>query len=88
MTAHQFRHAAAALILKQRPGEFEFVRRILGHRNVQTTIKYYTGLKAFAASAQFGKLIEERLSREQAAPARRTGSRWPQSAASSLMNGP
>jgi integrase len=73
VTAHQFRHAAAATILKQRPGEFEFVRRILGHRNVQTTIRYYTGLEAFAASAQFGKLIEERLSVHPDAASRRKG---------------
>ena len=61
VTAHQFRHAAAATILKQRPGEYEFVRRILGHRNVQTTLKFYTGLEAFHAGEHFGKLIEERI---------------------------
>ena len=61
VTAHQFRHAAAVMILKQRPGEFEFVRRILGHLNVQTTISYYTGLEAFPAGEQFGDLIERRL---------------------------
>jgi integrase len=60
VTAHQFRHAAAAFILRRRPGEFEFVRRILGHRNVQTTIKYYTSLEAFHAGKQFGQLIEDR----------------------------
>jgi integrase len=38
MTVHQFRHAAGAIILQRRPGEYELVRRLLGHRNVQTTI--------------------------------------------------
>ena len=61
VTAHQFRHAAAATILKHRPGEYEFVRRILGHRNVQTTMKFYTGLEAFRAGEHFGNLIEERI---------------------------
>lgn len=61
VTAHQFRHAAAATILKRRPGEYEFVRRILGHRNVQTTMKFYTGLEAFRAGEHFGNLIEERI---------------------------
>jgi integrase len=61
ITAHQFRHAAAATILKQRPGEYEFVRRILGHRNVQTTMRFYTGLEAFRAGEHFGHLIEERI---------------------------
>ena len=59
VTAHQFRHAAAAIILKQKPGEYEFVRRILGHRSITTTIKYYTALESFAASKIFGGLVED-----------------------------
>jgi integrase len=65
VTAHQFRHAAAATILKQRPGDYEFVRRILGHRNVQTTMKFYTGLEAFRAGEHFGRLVEERIQHRQ-----------------------
>ena len=34
ITAHQFRHAAAALWLKHHPGDYETVRRVLGHRNI------------------------------------------------------
>ena len=34
ITAHQFRHAAAALILQKHPGNYELVRLMLGHRNV------------------------------------------------------
>ena len=41
ITVHQFRHAAGALILKHRPGEYELVRRILGHKSVQTTKNFY-----------------------------------------------
>src|SRR5262249_54867281 len=37
ITVHQFRHAAAALILKAKPGNYEYAKRILGHRNIQTT---------------------------------------------------
>lgn len=76
VTAHQFRHAAAATILKQRPGDYEFVRRILGHRNVQTTMKFYTGLEAFRAGEHFGQLVEERIQHrrlEQAFAGRRKG---------------
>jgi len=39
MTVHQFRHAAGAIILKNRPGEFELVRQILGHRSIGTTMR-------------------------------------------------
>ena len=43
ITVHQFRHAAAAIYLKHHPGDYETVRRLLGHRNIQTTIKFYCG---------------------------------------------
>jgi Phage integrase family len=57
MTVHQFRHAAGALILKHRPGEYELVRQLLGHRNVQTTINSYIGLENIHASEIFSKIV-------------------------------
>jgi len=59
MTVHQFRHAAGAIILMRRPGEYELVRRLLGHRNVQTTIKAYIGLDGIQASEIFQQLVIE-----------------------------
>jgi integrase len=61
MTVHQFRHAAGALILQHRPGEYELVRRFLGHRNVQTTIKAYIGLENIQASEIFSKIVMEHM---------------------------
>ena len=61
MTVHQFRHAAGAIILKHRPGEYELVRRFLGHRNVQTTINFYVGLESIQASEIFGRIVKEHL---------------------------
>ena len=61
MTVHQFRHAAGALILKQRPGEYELVRRLLGHRNVQTTINSYIGLENIQASEIFTGIVMAQL---------------------------
>jgi Phage integrase family len=61
MTVHQFRHAAGALILKSRPGEYELVRRLLGHRNVQTTINAYIGLENIHASEIFSKIVMQHL---------------------------
>ena len=57
MTVHQFRHAAGAIILKQRPGEYELVRRLLGHRSVQTTISSYIGLNGIQASEIFTNIV-------------------------------
>jgi hypothetical protein len=61
MTVHQFRHAAAALILKVKPGNYEYVRRVLGHRNIQTTIAFYVGLETVQATEEFGKIVRDKL---------------------------
>jgi integrase len=57
MTVHQFRHAAGAIILLHRPGEYELVRQLLGHRSVQTTINCYIGLESIRASEIFGEIV-------------------------------
>ena len=61
ITVHQFRHAAAAIYLKHHPGDYETVRRLLGHKDIQTTTRFYCGLGTIAASEQFGKLIREHI---------------------------
>jgi integrase len=61
LTVHQFRHAAAAIYLKHRPGDYETVRRLLGHRDIQTTIRFYCGLETMQATQDFGKLIRQQI---------------------------
>ena len=61
ITVHQFRHAAGALILKHRPGEYELVRRLLGHKSVQTTIKFYLELETTQASEIFTDIVRNRM---------------------------
>ncbi len=61
ITVHQFRHAAAAFYLKHNPGDYETVRRFLGHRSLQTTVLFYCGLETMEATQQFGKLIRQRI---------------------------
>jgi hypothetical protein len=63
ITAHQFRHAAAAIYLKHRPGDYETVRRFLGHRSIQTTIRFYIGLQAIQATEEFGKVVRQQMNR-------------------------
>jgi integrase len=63
--AHQFRHAAAALILRKEPGNYEFVRRVLGHKNIQTTINFYVGLETTDANRRFGAIVDQHLFREE-----------------------
>jgi integrase len=58
---HQFRHAAGALLLKHRPGEYELVRHILGHKSVQTTINFYLDLETTQASEIFTDIVRQQL---------------------------
>jgi integrase len=67
MTVHQFRHACAAIYLKHRPGEYETVKRLLGHRNIKTTIDFYCGLETTQANEAFGKIIREHIKFDDAA---------------------
>lgn len=57
VTPHQFRHAAAAIMLTHEPGNYELVRRVLGHRNIQTTTNFYVGLETSAAARRFGEMV-------------------------------
>src|SRR6266478_2178225 len=67
ITVHQFRHACAAIYLRHHPGDYETVKRLLGHRNIQTTINFYCGLETTQANATFGKIIREHIKFEDAA---------------------
>ena len=61
ITVHQFRHAAAAILLKHRPGEYELARRLLGHKNIQTTRNFYVGLDMIQANDIFSEIMRTRL---------------------------
>jgi integrase len=54
---HLLRHFAAWLHLKKHPGAYEDVRRMLGHRSLQTTIDYYVGLEVPAAAERFDATV-------------------------------
>jgi integrase len=54
---HLFRHVAAKLFLDANPGSYEVVRRVLGHRSIDTTVGFYTGLETPAAVRHFDRTI-------------------------------
>ena len=54
---HLFRHIAAKLYLDQNPGGYEVCRRILGHRSMDTTTRFYAGMETAAASRHFDEEI-------------------------------
>ena len=68
VTVHQFRHAAAAIILKHEPGNFERVRLLLGHRTIRTTTNFYCGLVSLQASETFGHLVRAEMGIELGEP--------------------
>ena len=59
ITLHQYRHAAAAVYLKHHPGDYETVRRFLGHRNIRTTVKFYCGLETIQATRMLGDVVRQ-----------------------------
>ena len=48
MNMHLFRHLIAVLYLARHPGQYEPVRLLLGHADVQTTIRFYASLATAA----------------------------------------
>jgi len=62
MTPHQFRHLAAKLYLDQHPDGFETVRRLLGHKSIETTMRNYRELEAALAGKRYAALLDGLLS--------------------------
>lgn len=58
---HLFRHAGGKLFLDIRPGEYEVVRRVLGHKSIDTTTKFYAGAETRSAGQHFASTIAQRL---------------------------
>ena len=54
---HLFRHICAKLYLDCMPGNYEVVRRLLGHRSSETTIRFYAGMESKSASRHYDKVI-------------------------------
>jgi len=61
VTIHQYRHAAAAMLLKHRPGEYELVRQLLGHKSVETTKRFYLDLETTVSSEIFTEIVYRQL---------------------------
>ncbi len=54
---HLFRHFAAKLYLKERPGDFEMVRRLLKHKRLQTTMDFYASLSNQWAHDHYDEVV-------------------------------
>ena len=61
ISAHQFRHLSAKILLDAEPGSFETVRQLLGHTNMRTTVGAYAGIDSRRAARHHQHLVEEAL---------------------------
>lgn len=59
ISAHQFRHVCALLYLQKHPGDYETVRRFLGHSCIETTIRHYAGMEGEAAVALWDDTLSD-----------------------------
>ena len=59
MPAHRFRHAAAKIYLDRHPGEYELIRQLLGHKDKETTIAFYSGAESASAARYYARTILE-----------------------------
>ena len=58
LTPGQFRHLAATLVLRERPGELGLVRSLLGHSDPRTTSHLYAGIGVRGAAAAYAALLD------------------------------
>lgn len=63
LTPHVFRHFAAWMTLRKNPGAHGQVQRVLGHKSLNATMSFYSGLEAEAALEHYN----DRITREREA---------------------
>ena len=54
---HLFRHFAGALFLRRHPGQYETLRRVLGHKRLETTVNAYLPTETDSAARQFDDVV-------------------------------
>ena len=61
VNAHLYRHLAAKLYLERNPGDYPTVQMLLGHKDLQTTLRAYVGLEAHDAVKRYDQLMDDLL---------------------------
>ena len=68
MNVHMFRHLAATLHLKMHPDDLETARRILGHKSLATTMRFYAEMKTAVAFQRYDGMIAALRDRGRVGP--------------------
>lgn len=58
MNVHLFRHLAAQVWLTSNPGQYEVVKRLLGHSNLSQTLNAYAGFEAGTSVRLFAEVLQ------------------------------
>lgn len=61
VNAHLYRHLAAKLYLERNPGDYPTVQMLLGHKDLQTTLRAYVGMEQGDAIKRFDKMMGDLL---------------------------
>jgi integrase len=76
LTAHQFRHLSAKIILDAEPGNFEVARQLLGHKSQKITATFYGGVDSRRAGRHHQRLIDAALAEQLSIPRRRKSTKF------------
>lgn len=49
------------MFLKHRPGEYELVRQLLGHKSIETTKRFYLDLETTVSSEMYTQIVYREL---------------------------
>ena len=59
--AHLSRHLAAKLFLERHPGDYSVVQQLLGHKDLQTTMRAYVGMEQGHAIGRYDQMMDDLL---------------------------
>ncbi len=61
VNAHLYRHLAAKLYLERNPGDYPTVQMLLGHKDLQTTMRAYVGMEQGDAIKRYDRMMDDLL---------------------------
>jgi integrase len=61
LNVHLARHLSAKLYLERNPGDYPLVQMLLGHKDLQTTLRAYMGMEQGHAIGRFDKMMADLL---------------------------
>jgi integrase len=59
--SHLSRHLAAKLFLERNPGDYATVQMLLGHKDLQTTMRAYVGMEQGDAIKRYDQMMDDLL---------------------------